>query len=599
MTHGAFINDALVFLCAAVLVVPLLRHLKTSPVIGYLLAGVLIGPYTLGLVRDIQSAHTLAEFGVIFLLFTIGLELSLSRLREMRVLVLGLGTAQVLVTSLAIAAGSAAFLGTSVEASIVIGGALALSSTAFVMKILNDRGENATRHGRAAFAILLLQDFAVVPLLTLVPLLGKDETGIFAALGLAGLKALVVVSLIVVVGNLILRPVYRSVAATHSPELFSAMTLLVILGTGWVVEMAGFSMALGAFMAGLLLSETEYRHQIEADILPFKGILLGLFFMSIGMSIDTPLVMTRFGEVAGLLVGLLVVKAAILIALCRLFGLHRMAAVQVGPLLAQGGEFAFILLGIGVTEGVLTRDLSQVLLAVVGLSMVLTPLVDFLGRQMARKLDRRRKPRLVRIEDEVNEFANHVIIAGFGRVGQTVARVLQTSGVKFVALDLEEDRVYRCRHEGMPVFFGDASRLDVLQLAGASRAQAIVITLDQPKATAHVVDVMHSHFPELKIYVRAHDPSIIRDLEDLGATAVVPETTESSLQLGAVALRGLGRSTHEVAQVVDELRHDDYAVLATLVPSSPLGADTPEGTGSPAFVRALKSVWPFRRSAAE
>jgi len=561
-------HQLLVFLLAPVIVVPLFRRLRSSPIVGYLVAGILIGPHALGLIVESELTGLLAELGVAFLLFAIGLELSLARLQVMRRLVFGLGGLQVVLTACVIGA-AASLLGADLPAAVAIGSALALSSTAFVLQLLAERGEQLTRFGRTTFAILLFQDLAVVPLLVLIPALAPDRVAVLPALGLSVLKAGLALVLIIAVGRLVVRPVFRMVAATRSAELFVSATLLVVMGMGWLTIQTGSSMPLGAFLAGLLLSETEYRHQVEADIRPFRGLLLGLFFMTVGLSMDLGVVFERLTEVVLVVVGLLVLKAALISALCAAFRLPAEEALRVGLFLAQGGEFGFVLFDSAIAHQVLPAAEGQTLTAAVALSMIATPFLAQLGSALAERLRRPSQGGLHALREEAAPLTNHVVIAGFGRVGQTVAKVLAAADVPYVALDLDASRIARARAKGLPVFYGDASRVDVLAAAGAGRAQAAVLTIDQAAAINRAVAALHSHFPELRMFVRGHDLGHRRQLTEWGATAVVPEAVEASLQLGAIVLAATGTTQEEAARTIDEFRRNDYAGLDTIVGEGP------------------------------
>jgi len=566
--HATALQDVLIILLAAVLVVPLFQRLKSSPVLGYLVAGVIIGPHALGIIGSPDDAATLAHFGVVFLLFAIGLELSIERLTVMRRLVFGLGTLQVTVTAAALWGGGL-LLGLDSPAALVAAGGLALSSTAIVIQILLERNELTARHGRVTFAVLLMQDLAVVPLLTLVPLLGSYQTEVGAALGLAAVKAVAALLAIVVLGRLVLRPALRTVAAARSPELFTGVTLLIVLGVGWITEQAGLSMALGAFLAGLVIAETEYRHQVEADIEPFRGTLLALFFMTVGMTIDLSLVVRDWWLVLALLAALVAVKAAVLAVLCRLFGLAPSLSVQVGLTLSQGGEFAFVLFDLARGQGVLPADTAQLLLAVVALSMAATPFLMAGARRLGQALTVPPTESLQQMREETGDLQGHVLIAGFGRVGQTLARLLEANGVAWVALDLEPKRVAEGRARELPVYYGDAARPDVLRAAGAARARAAVVTLDHPSAAERAVLALRRQRPDLTIVVRARDGSHSEKLEKAGATVVVPEVVEASLQLGGTVLRGIGKPSDEVTHLLDLFRHQAYARLGDMIPARP------------------------------
>ena len=578
MHEPAHLNEVLVFLIAAVCVVPLFRWARSSSVLGYLAAGLLLGPSALGLVKDPEGVLFLAELGVIFLLFTIGLELSIERLKLLRRYVFGLGTAQVGLTGLLIGAVAYA-LGQPLEAALVIGSGLALSSTAFVIQMLVERGEMASRFGRAAFAILLFQDLAIVPLLALLPLLGAPDASLLEALGLAAVKAVAVVFAALIIGRRVLRPLYRVIAASRLQELFVAVTLLVVLGSGWIMALGGISMALGAFLAGLLLAETEYRHQVEADIRPFKGLLLGLFFMSVGMAIDLSLVVGEWEIVLLGLVALLLTKSVITTLLCLAWRLPRDVCLRVGPVLSQGGEFGFVLFGGALILGLLEREVGQLLLAVIALSMVATPGMSWLGARLSKLATPRPGIGLAGLKEETEDTSEHVIIAGFGRVGQTVARVLSTCGVSYVALDLDQARVTRGRREGLPLYYGDATRVDVLEAVGVERARAAVITVDRAAEASRTVEALHHRMPELPILVRSHDLRHARKLEEAGAQAVVPETVEASLQLGGILLSAVGVGADDVTRVMSDFREDNYTLLEDLDGSAAKGG--PAAAGGP------------------
>ncbi|MEQ9349382.1 MAG: monovalent cation:proton antiporter-2 (CPA2) family protein, partial [Alphaproteobacteria bacterium] len=387
--QAGFIEETLLFLLAAVIIVPLFQRVRASPVLGYLIAGAIIGPFGFGLVHDTGGARALAELGIAFLMFTVGLELSLERLRTMRHLIFGIGLAQVAITTVAVAA-VAWGLGLPVETAVIIGAALALSSTAIVLRLLSDKGELLSRSGRVVLSILLLQDLAVVPFLALLPALADPTTSLPVAVALTMVRAAAALVVILVLGRLVLRPLLRTVAAAGNPEIFSALVLLVALGTGWATHQAGLSLALGAFLAGLLLAETEYRHQIEADIEPYRGILLGLFFMTIGMLVDGATAIASAGLIVLALIGLLLGKAVLITAIALAFRQPLAIAARTGIVLAQGGEFAFILFALALSQGLMEPALGQILVVVVALSMMLTPGLALLAERVARLLERRR-----------------------------------------------------------------------------------------------------------------------------------------------------------------------------------------------------------------
>ncbi len=572
MEHSQVLIDILIFLGAAIIIVPLFHRFHISPILGYMAAGILIGPSGLALVHDSGDAHTLAEFGVVFLLFMIGLELSVERLRAIGGKTFLLGVLQVAVTSVAIAL-IALSLGLSPAASAIIGGGLALSSTAFVMKYLSETGERATRFGLVVFAVLLVQDLAVVPFLILVPLLGAPDSSFLEAFGMAALKGSIAFAFVILLGRFLLKPLYQMIASARSAELFVSATLLVVLGTGWIMSLAGLSMTLGAFLAGLLLSGTQYRHQIEADIRPFRGILLGLFFMIIGMSMDLSLIISRWPAVLSLLLLLMLGKTLITAALSYMLGNPLSRSTRIGLALSQGGEFGFVMFGAALTFNLIEPELVNILLAAIALSMMATPGAFWLGRQISSRIKTASSLSepgsaldLLQHDDPPQE---QVLIAGFGRVGQTVAKVLSDAGISYVALDLDQARVAACRERGMSVYYGDADQIKVLQAVGAQRAKIAVITLDQEKTACRVVAALRDNYPELPIYVRARDRSHSRNLEQAGATAMVFEAAEASLQLGSIVLASLDVCTDEITSVINDYREDDYARLEDIITGRP------------------------------
>ena len=545
------LRDVFVLLTAAIVVVVAVTRLRASPVLGYFVAGIAIGPHGFGLLRVEEDIRLLAELGVVFLLFMIGLELSLERLKTMRRFMLGLGGAQILVTGAAIAI-VARLLGLAGPSAITIGLALALSSTAVVVQILVERGEIASRAGRATFSVLLAQDIAVVPLLMFVSLIGEPGGSLLANIALALVKAAAAIMLILAAGRYLCRWPFRWVAATRSSELFVALTLLVVLGTAWLTHMAGLSMALGAFLAGLLVAETEYRHQVEADIRPFKGLLLGLFFISVGMIIDLQLVAAQFELILLATLALVTVKAMIAGGLARAFGLPGDVAVRVGLLLGEGGEFVFVIVGAGVAGGAIAPEIGQFVAVVTGLSILLTPLLAFLGGRLGGAMERRRAGAdLAPTAEEIAEMGGHVIIAGFGRVGRTVAELLAAQQVPFIAVDLDPHHVRTARAKGHSVYFGDATRREVLHNLGAERAAALIITLDHPDSAKRSVTAARNSWPNLKLFVRARDAAHVPELRGLGAADVIPETLESSLTLARHALDAIG-APREATRRLDE-----------------------------------------------
>ncbi len=571
--HIPHLYEIVVFLMAAVVIVPLFQRMHASPVLGFLFAGVLIGPHGLTIIRDVEGVSALAELGVIFLLFTIGLELSLDRLRAMKRLVFGLGTLQVVSTAVVVGVVLIAF-GLPVPAAVILGLSAALSSTAVIVQILMERGEFATPYGRASFAVLLFQDLAVVPILVLITVFGGHGQSVAMNLAMVAAKAIGAVGLIVMAGRWMLRPMYRIVAATRSPEILMATTLLAILVIASITGIAGLSMALGAFLAGLLLADTPYRHQVELDIQPFKGLLLGLFFISVGMQIDAGAVLARPFVVAGAVLGLIVIKAGVLGGLARAFGLPRGAAIRLAMILAGGGEFAFVAGGIAVAAHVVAPEAAQLLLIVVSLSMAITPLLSALAVPIERYLDQRSAVSEQREFDAAAHAANHVVIIGFGWVGQLVAHTLAECNIPYVALDTNANRVSTLHRKGIPIWFGDGTRSDVLRKAGIDTAALALITFIDPRLSAKVCETIRAHWKTLPVFARARDTNHARELEGLGATMIVPEALEASLQLSAHALAVIGTPRSAVEVSLDTVRLAHYAGTLHLAEDT-LAAEAP------------------------
>jgi monovalent cation:proton antiporter-2 (CPA2) family protein len=555
MTETHYLADILVLLAAAIITVPVFQRLGLGSVLGYLAAGAIVGPWGLGFIDEIQEIRHIAEFGVVFLLFLIGIELKPARLWSMRRMVFGLGTAQVMVTGLVIA-GLALLFEQSLRTAVIIGFGLALSSTAFVLQILTERGELGAVHGQTAFSILLLQDLAVVPLLTLVSLLAADST-LVEGIEFAILDAVLVITLVILAGRFLLSPALRQVATSRTAEVFTAAAVFAVLGTAWLMQQVGLSLALGAFLAGLMMAESHYRHQVVADIQPFRGILLGLFFMGVGMSIDFGLLGRQSALIAGLLLGLLLIKSTIIWVLCRLMGIGTPDATRVSLLLSQSGEFGFVIFGLATVSGILPAELFNILALLVALTMATTPLManlcEFLNRCLPRSVARHNVS-----TDHMEAGLPHVIIAGFGRVGRRVAKILQEADMPYLAIDSNPDRVLEGRRDGFPVFYGDASRVDVLKAAGAGEAGVLVCTLDRAMPAVRLVNIMRQHYPDIAIHARGRDRQHCEQLLKAGATVAISETLEASLQLGRAVLTAMGALEDDAAALITSFREDYY-----------------------------------------
>ena len=542
------LTQVALFLAAAVVAAPLAKLLRIGNVLGYLLVGVLIGPYGLGFVYSVYEVSSIlhfAEFGVVLLLFLIGLELRPKRLWAMRAGIFGLGGAQVAITAFLLAAIAMTF-GLAWQAALFAGLALSLSSTAFALQILEEKGELALRHGRLAFAVLLFQDLAAIPLIALTPLFAVAARGSGPPMEvLAALKAIGVILVVVVVGRYLLDWVIRIVARTRVKEAMTACALLTVVGVTLAMEQAGLSASLGAFIAGVLLADSDYRHEIEADIAPFEGLLLGLFFTAIGMSLNLRLTVDSPNLVAAIVVGLLAVKSGVLYLLGRRAGLESGPSRRLALAIAQGGEFAFVLFTAGVGAGVLEQPVADLLAVAVTLSMAATPLLLV--------IDETFMPRAVvaRAFDALPENDGHVVIAGFGRVGQIVARILLAKKIPFTALDSNSEHIDAVRKFGARVFYGDASRPEILDAAQTGKARAFVLAIDDVEASLRTAQTVKQRYPHLPIYARSRHRRHTHQLMDLGIKVIRRETFLSSLDLTRELLRGLGHSERDARFAVD------------------------------------------------
>lgn len=552
--------EAAIFLTAAVIAVPLSRRSGFGAVLGYLAAGVVIGPWCLGLVTGVGNILHFSEIGVVLLLFIIGLELQPSRLWILRKSVFGLGALQVLATGSALA-GVALALGLPMRTAVIVGLGLSLSSTAFALQMLAEKKQLTTHHGRAAFSILLFQDLAVIPLLALLRLLsvGTPQGTHPDKVIVTAITIVSVVGGLILGGRYLLRPVLRVVASAGNREISTAASLLVVIGAALVMEWAGLSMALGAFLAGVLLADSEFRHEFEANIEPFKGLLLGLFFIAVGMSANLGLVLQRPLLVAALVSGLLLTKFAVLYALGAAQRMKAASRRALALALPQGGEFAFVLFTAAVGYGVMERGLSQLLIVVVTVSMAVTPLLVLVNERLIEPwLNRWRTPAKF---DRIDETEHAVIIAGFGRFGQIVGRLLRVKKIPFTALEINPQQVDVVRRYGNKVYYGDASRVELLQAARAGHAKIFVLAIDDVEASLKTARVIRRHFPNLLVYARARNRYHAHLLMDLGVKCILRETFLSSLELGGQVLRGLGEDADTVAQELRTFRTHDETTL--------------------------------------
>ncbi|RMQ43227.1 Glutathione-regulated potassium-efflux system protein [Pseudomonas cichorii] len=565
MPHeGSLLQAAVVFLLAAVLTVPLAKRLQLGAVLGYLFAGVIIGPSVLKLIANPESVSHISELGVVLLLFIIGLELSPKRLWVMRKAVFGVGMAQVLLTGLVIGCVALLAFEQPLNTAVVLGLGLALSSTAFGLQSLAERKALNSPHGRQAFAILLFQDIAAIPLIAMVPLLAgaTHEHDLSAHENLShGLQVLGSIAIVVIGGRYLLRPVFRIVAKTRIQEVSTATALLVVIGTAWLMELVGVSMALGAFLAGLLLADSEYRHELEAQIEPFKGLLLGLFFISVGMGANISLLFSAPVQVLGLTVLLIGLKFPLLFFIGRLAGgLDKQNALSLGLVLAAGGEFAFVVFKIGNQQGLFEPELYDILVLTITLSMAMTPL---LFMAMARWIKPKTKP--VEVPDEYRDIhtdSPRVVIAGMGRMGQIVARILRAQNIPFVALDTAVESIEFSRSFGnVPVFYGDPLKPEILRAAKVHEAEFFIIATDDPETNIKTAELIRKLYPDMKIIARARNRQHVHRLIDVGAQAV-RETFYSSLEMSRQTLLGLGLSQAQADARISRFKRHDEQVLA-------------------------------------
>lgn len=559
-------HSILILLAVAVIVVAIFRYLHLPQILAYLFVGMLVGPYGLAWIPDLESTRYLAEFGLVFLMFTVGLEFSFPRLKAMKAIVFGLGGAQVIISCVFIAMLAWLVGDLPIESSIVIGGILALSSTAIVMKMLIEQLEQSSRHGRHAVGVLLFQDLVVIPFLILIPALGGAEQEPFlTTLSWVLVKSVLVLAGIFIFGRWLLRPLIQEVARAHSREYFMLTVLLVTLSAAWITEMAGLSLVLGAFLAGMMIAESEYRHQVEADILPFRDVLLGLFFITIGMLLNLVVVYDLWAWVLTSVLILILFKTLVVFVIGKLFKMEAGVALRTGLVLAQGGEFGFALLLQATRADLLSDDWRQIILASIVISMVLSALIVKYNGVIAKRLvpsyRRQREENLGNIRQEIGASRGHVIICGYGRSGQNLVWMLEQEGIESIALDLDPVRVRDARDAGKPVVFGDASRRDVLEAAGLRSASALTVSFNDVTVSLKILEIVRTIRPDMPVIVRTMDDSDIERLVAAGATEVVPESLEGSLMIGSHVLMLLGVPVSRIVHQVRDARNDRYHML--------------------------------------
>ena len=557
-------SDTLLLLLATALITPLCKRLGTSPILGFLASGMLLGPNGCGLISGIHTTETLAELGIVFFLFEMGIELSVERLLSMKRDVFGLGLTQFLCTAAAIA-GAGSLFGLPANALVVLGGGLALSSSAFVLQLLKDKSQLATRFGKASFGVLLFQDLAVVPLLVVTPILAGGGGGLAAALGSALLKASIALGSIALGGRYLLNPLFKLVAQAQSQEAFLGVILLTVLSMSFMTEGLGLSNTLGAFLAGVLLSETKYRYQVEADIAPFRGVLLGLFFVTVGFEIDLSLILSNLPLVSFIVAGIIAIKALILTALSLGFGLSLSVSQQTGLILSQGGEFAFVAFGLARSLGILDPATTKLLLTSVSLSMALTPAMSSLGGKIAKQLEEKSDFTHYLGQDrdanEIKESEDFAVVVGYGAVGKVVCDLMDRKFIKYVGIDIDPNKAIQARNSGLPVFYGDIGRQEVAEAFNVGKAKAAIVCIADKQEANRAVIALRRWYPDLKIFCRAADNDHAYRLQNtLDVVAMVPVLPEDNLLLtlpfGGAVLRALGGSPEEVNAILETKRKE-------------------------------------------
>jgi CPA2 family monovalent cation:H+ antiporter-2 len=557
-------SDTLLLLLATALITPICKMVGTSPILGFLASGMLLGPNGCGLISGIHTTETLAELGIVFFLFEMGIELSFDRLLSMKRDVFGLGLSQFLCTALAVA-GVGSLLGLPAPALVVLGGGLALSSSAFVLQLLKDKNQLATRFGKASFGVLLFQDLAVVPLLVVTPILAGGGSGLAAALGSAVLKAGIALGSITVAGRYLLNPMFKIVASSRSQEAFLGVILLTVLSMSFMTEGLGLSNTLGAFLAGVLLSETKYRYQVEADIAPFRGVLLGLFFVTVGFEIDLGLIASNLPLVSAIVVGIMAIKTAVLTALSLAFGLSLSVSQQTGLLLSQGGEFAFVAFGLARSLGILDKPTTKLLLTCVSLTMALTPAMSAVGGKIAKALEEKSDFTHYLGQDreanEIKESDDFAVVIGYGAVGKVVCDLLDRKLIKYVGIEIDPNKAIQARNAGLPVFYGDIGRQEVADAFNVGKAKAVIVCISDRDQANRAVIALRRWFPSLKIFCRAKDKDHAYRLQStLDVAAMVPILPEDNLLLtlpfGGAVLKALGGTPEEVNAILESKRKE-------------------------------------------
>jgi len=561
----SYLRDILILLIASVFVVIIFQEIGLSPALGYVVAGTTIGPFGLGIVSSIETTKSIAELGIVFMLFSIGLELTFARLMTIKKYVLGFGGLQIAITSLIIFLICKFFFKMSNEASIIVGSALSMSSTAIVMQVIAENAEQSTRVGRLAFSILLMQDLAVIPILVLLPILKNTDLNIAHALGGALADAAVAMAIIFAIGRICIRPIYRMIAKSQSDVLFLSLTLIVVLGSAYITNHLGMSFALGAFVAGLLVAETEYRYRVEEEILSLKSILLGLFFMTIGMSFDFDVLIKSFPYIILASLGIIALKTSIIVGLCRIFKFPFAPAIHTGLLLSQGGEFAFVVFLIAVQQNFLSTNLSQFLMTTVTLTMALTPILATIGRKTKSYLYTKEILRDNKLKREIGQISKHIVIIGFSKVGRIVSYILRKKNINYLILESNHRVATTQRNKGFNIYYGDALNIDILKHIGVERSESVVIAIEDEFACMKITRFIHENFPNIAVITKSESFNNAERLKKVGASYVVSKNVETGLQLSHAALSSVGVSSEEISSALSAFRDINSEVMKDFI----------------------------------
>ncbi len=560
-----YLQDILILLCASFVIVVFFKQLKLSPALGYLVAGAAIGPFGFGMLSSGEATKSIAELGIVFLLFAIGLELTLEKLFAMKKYVVGFGGLQVVLTTTAISWICYEYLQFTPETSVIIGSALALSSTAIVLQVISEAGDENTRVGRLSFSVLLMQDLAVIPILVLLPIITKNHSNILGVLGMVTIKGIVAMFGIFIAGRLFIRPFYRLIADSKNDVLFLSLTLIVICASAFTSNKLGLSSALGAFIAGLMVAETEYKYRVEEEILSLKSLLMGLFFMSIGMSFDFDLLLKSLPFVMTATLALIIIKAVIIIALCACFRFPFAPAIHTGLLLAQGGEFAFVVFVMATEKRIIDTDLAQFLMTVVTFSMALTPLLAIIGKTIKNKLYVAEVLNSEKIRREIADLNGHIIVVGFGKMGKMLSHILRRSGLSYIIIDNNHRAVKIAKANGYNISYGDATNLEILNYISITKAEAIIVAMDDEISCIKITRFLRQNFENLNIISKVENANNADRFIKIGASSIVSKSIETAIRLAKVAMAVKGFSTQEVEAITDNFRNIDSDNLKIII----------------------------------